>query len=74
MQSATKPKTLAIDATLHGYLNLIRSRDPRAVKQMKELVEPRLWEVVREHREWLEMIMNNAVEIPDAAQAEMKLA
>ncbi|MEQ1861440.1 MAG: hypothetical protein ABMA13_16075 [Chthoniobacteraceae bacterium] len=72
--TAPKPKSIGIDVALHGYLNLIRSRDPKAVRQMKELVEPALWEIVREHRDWLELMTGGAVEIPEPAQAEMSLS
>ena len=71
--TALKPKTVGIDPILHGYLNLIRSRAPQAVKQLKELVEPPLWDIVREHREWLEKMTGGPVTLPDSKQAELLL-
>lgn len=71
--AAPKPKTIGIDPILHGYLNLIRSRSPEAVRQLKELVEPALWDIVRANREWLEMMTGRPVTLPSSEQTELPL-
>lgn len=71
--AAPKPKTIAIDSSLHGFLNLIRSRNPESVKQLKELIEPALWNIVRENREWLEKMTGRTVTLPSSEQTELPL-
>lgn len=80
MSAPAKPQTVAIDATLHGYIRILatvlsatgRPGDPKV--KIKDLLEAACWNVVRENRARIEAAVGGPIEIPDPAQLQLAAA
>lgn len=70
----SKPKMVAIDATLHGYISVLASllnadRAPGESRiGIKDVLDRAGWEVVREHRNRLAAAMGKPLDIPEPGQ------